>query len=947
MLIQPSYVHNPCKKLSQLEKVICRTREAIAETDFQAQFLKEKTDEKLFELEKKFQNEISKKQKDIESMGSEAVKTYEILYNSKIDNEKKNFSSDIIQICNHTNNVAKDIEAKLQQISKEITNLMQNFENQKNESEKIFENFQGDVVKKLEEKKKSHSDEISNIISETDQKIEKYKEDFEVLKLKLQQKYEKMSEDRPQTAIENQRSRRRLPKEVTDKVSKVIHDFSEWKQKANNMQIMHESDLKALREKAKSLVTQMKEIDESNKALYEKAQKDLQNENELFTSQRDQLQEKRNKIDEEYRAKENELYAKQAQLTKTIREQTETLKKGGMEKSESAEMFLSNQATINEQEYTKLQEKFQKKEEKQAKIIQELELQKDELLKQNEEEKKTKQIELEEITKKKADDIAERKNNFEKEMKSENKQYQKAVTQMNHRFDAVKIKNAQIVPAAKTLSSHQDELNILKSANQKQIAALDSAYEAKEHELKNENEQLLKQESDKLEEKFKQKQKENEEFLKQREEEIQVYLEKYKLNLNIENKVDYDLYKKRNNFDDFDFSSYEATLKKLQEELDSYDMSKNDNQSVDDDGLTQVLHDKEAAIEKAKQEKETIINQKQEIYNVEMNRKNQLDEQYEKKQKEIQDRKKFIQKQHQAKMNEYKTTLSDLSSQLVKLKKIMIMKINPLDKEGAIHDLRDQLSLTRTKSEEYFSSKDLLLTENINKILNEIVEQKKKNRKMLDEEDSRWEESHKQFKAKLDGLLKRRDDMRASINNSYQQMETKCKELIEKKRKENEEKLQELKNELQNQINQNTEEPEQKNITFERRKQTLEQRNERLKQQWDQELNDLKQQRKRAVDDISLSASIATQKLEQAKNRYENKPLLPEEQQVIKGLEEHLDELNQNLIYIGRSMLAYHDCLGIRESSYNKRFSQIHRPKTTLKGSGRLYPLPPLLDSTI
>lgn len=935
-MIEECLLHNFCKKLAQLDKVIQGYCANLEERKMQSKQLKNWMDKTITKINQEYIEKITKIQQEYDKLASTNTDTSKNKYEEQANKMFQSFKNETKSITDHTNNRLKDIEVSVDNLRKVLPSIIQNFSAESDIFTNKVNNFNQDLNKAIEKSNKDHELALKKVEQDFAAKSENDERESRKRIMQMENSF-KNEQQRPQTALGDTRTPaiiRQLKKDISEHKKLVL----QMSQKVKNMQVIAESNINSYRDKFKGLASEIKFISQSNEKALENVQKELDSADTVLGAQKQGVIAK--------------LEAEIKEITSFIEKLQKELEENKIAHQKMQEEMKTRLSETSESSQTSFKEIIERQK-------QEIEIRRGEISKVQKEadakyrkaseEFNNKKIELDEELHKfnvenlKTYDETEEHDlivQHSEEIEQEILNYQSKSSAISSKFDQIKITNSQIPEAAKKLAKMQEELLNLQNSYNDQIRQFEIAAKKELNDLQKQFEQEREELANKLSEEEKELSKEHEGSISMLQDSFDEEIQSFINELSAPGEVEQIPLASSRSSSRFNLEIEE--FNHLNSELDALQMPPGYQSSISEDSELEELHNQKKYIkEKINSEKAILVKEFENEFEIE--NQSHLD-----KLVKLKNTKDITQKSEKLKLR-WNKVFTDLEIEIKKLQSTLksvkkgYFKKSDSTGDSEIDEWQHKLFEAREESERIVKDKQNEVNLDINLMLDEIQTAKKANYAANVEADNQWEEIHKVIKEKFTVELDKRSKMRADAEEAINTLTRRLSDRFERRKNDLNNQIEKIKAKLQSEKALHVDDSIQVDQNVQRRRDSLNTRNERLAHGWANEIEELKGRREKLINEISQIVMVSNAKIDAYKNEVKTRPPRPEEQKIIDNLQARLDEINKELILVGRVMLNYRDCLLLKNEQYNARFARTE-PVAMRNSIMVLPPLPPVND---
>lgn len=962
MCFSSTTIHNSCKKLAQLNRVIEYLTSYIEEVHFQTVTIEKDVDAEYQTIFKNYEKKASAIFNDIEEQVRSVAETLQGYYKNRFETENQKFQEKKDQIFKYLNNEEQIISIEIQNLLSTISNIQQNTQNHivnfYNQNHTL--NFQSEI-KNLEKAKEK---EIRDFDKENNEKVKKLKDHSEKQLKDIENHFAKVKND---LIISYEKDNPILPniqkvlETIIQKMKALKAEVSSLTKNLNNEQIISSQNFSGFKARLISLIDQMKNIEKENAENLEK----IQNKNkDIYDKMKSEIREQNNNKNKQIQIYENEilnLQNEQRMIKSQIKTKFAQLDKQKEKKSSRLDSEI--EAKKNEL-HNKIEDmkKSIKKEEEEINLR----------IGSKEEEIRKRKIEFQEIElntsnskkellKKFSDEIENFKISLQKEKEKEEDLYNQKYNDIHESLNTQTDNYKKSEEANEVIQKLKNELNSINSNFASELSQIGNSSNFDNNQYEDE----IKNLSAKLDEEFNDKQKLMKEKIDLQNSIFSEEEEKFKEKLELKHKEEIEKVPK--NFKDDDFKDkinyYEKEFKQTNQQLQSIQvMSKdeiakkladteNDENSPNyfENKKTQLIeflsNERNDMLTKFKDEEKQIIEKMPTLIDQNSIQINTSDfERF------TNNSKKRIE-HFQSKINELEKELNSLQEENQKILDDIESRKN-FDDDRNVQKLRLRLQSDQEKSNDKINSEKTRFDEIIKTLQSQIQLAEQQNESELRMVQNNIDKDHKTFRDSFQERSTYRKSMKEEQNElflkeqkKYEEEKIKMVNDFDKNIKEMHENIDILRNKVDYMGN------EQLKSEVDKMNLVLQEKIEKQKIEYDSEIEKMISMgdtiKNQSVLDISQVEERRNKLMESVKAR----PMRDEEKNIIEKLSSILNDETEKLKNIGMEFLDMRESLAIRDKQINQRFGNVPQVFDTRKqrksgGSAsslvRKKPLPPL-----
>lgn len=962
MCFSSTTIHNSCKKLAQLNRVIEYLTSYIEEVHFQTVTIEKDVDAEYQTIFKNYEKKASAIFNDIEEQVRSVAETLQGYYKNRFETENQKFQEKKDQIFKYLNNEEQIISIEIQNLLSTISNIQQNTQNHivnfYNQNHTL--NFQSEI-KNLEKAKEK---EIRDFDKENNEKVKKLKDHSEKQLKDIENHFAKVKND---LIISYEKDNPILPniqkvlETIIQKMKALKAEVSSLTKNLNNEQIISSQNFSGFKARLISLIDQMKNIEKENAENLEK----IQNKNkDIYDKMKSEIREQNNNKNKQIQIYENEilnLQNEQRMIKSQIKTKFAQLDKQKEKKSSRLDSEI--EAKKNE-----LQNKIEDMKKSIKKEEEEINLR----IGSKEEEIRKRKIEFQEIElntsnskkellKKFSDEIENFKISLQKEKEKEEDLYNQKYNDIHESLNTQTDNYKKSEEANEVIQKLKNELNSINSNFASELSQIGNSSNFDNNQYEDE----IKNLSAKLDEEFNDKQKLMKEKIDLQNSIFSEEEEKFKEKLELKHKEEIEKVPK--NFKDDDFKDkinyYEKEFKLTNQQLQSIQvMSKdeiakkladteNDENSPNyfENKKTQLIeflsNERNDMLTKFKDEEKQIIEKMPTLIDQNSIQINTSDfERF------TNNSKKRIE-HFQSKINELEKELNSLQEENQKILDDIESRKN-FDDDRNVQKLRLRLQSDQEKSNDKINSEKTRFDEIIKTLQSQIQLAEQQNESELRMVQNNIDKDHKTFRDSFQERSTYRKSMKEEQNElflkeqkKYEEEKIKMVNDFDKNIKEMHENIDILRNKVDYMGN------EQLKSEVDKMNLVLQEKIEKQKIEYDSEIEKMISMgdtiKNQSVLDISQVEERRNKLMESVKAR----PMRDEEKNIIEKLSSILNDETEKLKNIGMEFLDMRESLAIRDKQINQRFGNVPQVFDTRKqrksgGSAsslvRKKPLPPL-----
>lgn len=962
MCFSSTTIHNSCKKLAQLNRVIEYLTSYIEEVHFQTVTIEKDVDAEYQTIFKNYEKKASAIFNDIEEQVRSVAETLQGYYKNRFETENQKFQEKKEQIFKYLNNEEQIISIEIQNLLSTISNIQQNTQNHivnfDNQNHTL--NFQSEI-KNLEKEKEK---EIRDFDKENNEKIKKLKDHSEKQLKDIENHFAKVKND---LIISYEKDNPILPniqkvlETIIQKVKVLKAEVSSLTKNLNNEQIISSQNFSGFKARLISLIDQMKNIEKENAENLEK----IQNKNkDIYDKMKSEIREQNNNKNKQIQIYENEilnLQNEQRMIKSQIKTKFAQLDKQKEKKSSRLDSEI--EAKKNE-----LQNKIEDMKKSIKKEEEEINLR----IGSKEEEIRKRKIEFQEIelntsnSKKElltkfSDEIENFKISLQKEKEKEEELYNQKYNDIHESLNTQIDNYKKSEEANEEIQKLKNELNSINSNFASELSQIENSSNFDNNQYEDE----LKNLSVKLDEEFNDKQKLMKEKIDLQNSIFSEEEEKFKEKLELKHKEEIEKVPK--NFKDDDFKDkinyYEKEFKQTNQQLQSIQVMSKDEiakklaDTENDENSPNYFNNKKTLLiefiskerndmlTKFKDEEKQIIEKMPTLID-----QNSIQINTSEFERFTNNSKKRIEN-FQSKINELEKELNSLREENQNILDDIESRKN-FDDDSNVQKLRLRLQSDQEKSNDKINSEKARFDEIIKSLQSQIQLAEQQNESELRMVQNNIDKDHKTFRDSFQERSTYRKSMKEEQNElflkeqkKYEEEKIKMVNDFDKNIKEMHENIDILRNKVDSMGN------EQLKSEIDKMNLVLQEKIEKQKIEYDNEIEKMISMRDTIKNQSVLDISQVEERRNKLMESVKARPMRDEEKNIIEKLSSILNDETEKLKNIGMEFLDMRESLAIRDKQINQRFGNVPQVFDTRKqrksgGSAsslvRKKPLPPL-----
>lgn len=925
-------IHNSCKKIAQLNKVIEHITGHFMEELYRIANIRQNIDADFQTLFKKHQEAMDPIINSLDTQKEEIGKAISELYTNQLDNLQKSYQK-------KRDKIHKRLDSDVSSLGKEFKSLQSNVFLINEEIEKQISLLSTQtsmqyIDTQLEQVNANFEKSKRTIDEETEKRISDLMKQAENKQKDMEKHFERVAEDIKMGMKEGQKASPEHKKSLMAMLKQRLEmsqEMSNAKKELSHQQSIAAQNFNAFKTRLDNI---MKDIENA----FKENQKEEQQQKDELKSYEDhfvkEIKEKKAELANDKRRHENEIiqmnntqkltknkYKEQIEkLQKKISTQGNTLNEIDNIKNECKEEISKQKDEFNSIRKIKEEELINKEKELKENVSKY-----NNLLKEVKDKQENQRSEFK-------NEIQNKENQFSKEKEELFKELKKSKSSILEKMESAKKEKLLIDKKKAEFYALQDDLNAIVQPhdNDNPIVSLSNAdideLREKQQEEFNSAKQKYDDEIKKLREKFENEINEKEEkIISDHKRHMDKWADDFISNGQVQAILD----------------EYKKKYAEITSELHRYSTNNEENK-IDDNHEMDEWHSKLEQVKiKLNEERIRLINE--------------LKSQYEEEEKlipppyqETHDNRKINKIKAVSKSNVDKLVqqINDLQACLSELKSVKTKCAKNEDEEVA--RLKTRLAEMKAKSSSRIELGIQQAEKTIKALNTKLDLAKAEINEMLTKEEKHQEEEHKEFREEYNKNTKMRKkisiDYQSRIDNAKKYFE----ETLQDKKDHHENVIQSL-NETIESIKLQSSAQAVKQKVIKEAKQQFENQYLSLKNSQDSQLAKLKEYKDSLAKGTQKIVDNAQHKRNNIINLAKTKPMRSEEEEIINELEKQYQEKTEELQQIGRDFLDYRSGLVIRDGQFNSRFQKqpaniaIMKPqKAKTVNLSRLRPLPPL-----
>lgn len=966
MRITPTTIHNSCKKLAQLNRVIEYLGSYMEEVHFQTVALEKNVDVEFQTIFKNYEKNANEILDRIKEQERSVIETIQVFYNNRIEKENQKLQDKKQQVLKYIKSEETEISNKIQNLLYTILLIQQNVQEHVNNlnNENHVVNLQS-KIKDLEKEKKV---KFKDFDKEKNEKNVKLKENSEKKIKDIEKHFLKVKNDLIISYENKNELSPRIKNSFNDIISKIKilkNKIFSLKKDLSNEQIISSQNFTGFKARLHSMIDQLIILEkEKNDELH-----DFQKQKEhLYANLRNSLKEEKNKKNSQLQFLENEI----VNLQNEQRISKSQIKKALIQYEKQKNKNINN---IEDEIEEKMKEFQQEIKNIEADIQKDRDIIKSKILSREDEIKNKssefKEIELNvsnsknELNTEFSENIEKFKENSEKEKEKENETYDQKYNNFKQLLEDQSNYILKSEEANQKIKELQEELNLIKSNFISEISQIDITPPTENTDYQNEIDELSK----KIDIEYSEKQEKCQKLIDSEKVNFSEEEEKFKDKLELRHREE--IKNVSTNFKDDDFKEkiafYENEYKNFNKQLQSIQVINKDdiinqvkNDEKDENSIENLEKRKTQLVEFISKEREELLSNFESMEKIE---KEKLPILIDPSSIQIDTSKiEKITLSSEKNIQNLQSTISEKEKELLSLQEenkkylALLGGKSIFDDDDVIQKLCLRLSTYQKTNNDKIQSEKERNASIINALRNQIDLAEKQNESELKMTQNNNDKDHNIFREKFQEQTNYRKQIQNEFNENIENFQKNHEEernkkinIFSKQKQEIEENIIKMRNEISDNERDKLKTEEEKTNLM------LNEKIDRLKNNFDSQIEKLSNNKETIKNQSSLEISNAEEKRNKLTDSVKSRPMRSEEKTVIDKLTIILDEETEKLKKIGMEFIDMRESLAIRDKQINQRFgnapqvleSKNQKRKGVSSALNRKKPLPPLAQPYI